>query len=231
MRKRTQGVWAPAGLLLAAACLARGDLVETAAGRRVDGRVVALSADGVQPASGAAVAWADVRRVVFDRPPVFDSGARLRLRDGTSLAGVARRLTRDAVVFRPAAAGGEMTVPMDRVAALQLAAGAALEAVRGADATNPVVVLRSGLVRSGGLVASSANNVLLKTPDGLEKFPLENLAGIVFGPVPPAAGPAVVLRNGDRLCGPPQWTGAGARMDVAGTTVAVGLEALAEIRR
>ena len=209
---------------------AQADLIETTDRRAVDGRVAALAEDGLHLAAGATVAWPDVRRVVFDRPATHASDARLLLRDGTTVCGAVRRLTRERIVFR-AVIAGELDLPLDQVAAVQLADEAALDAVHGATASNVVVVLKSGLVRSGALVAASANNVLLKTADGLEKSAFDNLSGVVFGPVPAGNGPAVVLRNGDRLCGAVQWTGAGFKTAVAGAPVALTLEAVAEIRR
>jgi hypothetical protein len=217
-----------AAMLLAAA--ARADLVETADRRSTEGRVASVADDGVHLSAGAVVAWSDVRRVVFDRPAVRAADTRLLLRDGSSLCGVVRRLTRERLVFRSVAVG-ELDLALDQVAAVQFAPGAALESVRNASATNVVALLRSGLVRSGTVLFASANNVLLKTADGPEKLALENLAGMVFDRVPPPGGAGVVLRNGDVLCGAPQWSAGGVQTTVGGVAATVGIEALAEIRR
>ena len=208
----------------------RADLVETADRKTVEGRIAAVADDGVRTAAGAVMAWPDVRRVVFDRPPVHASEARLLLRDGSIVCGAVRRLTRDRIVFRSVSVG-ELDLGLDQVAALQFAGDAALDTVRNASASNVVAVLRSGLVRSGPLAFASANNVLVKTPDGLEKMALDNLSGLVFDRVPPSGGAGVVLRNGDVLCAPPQWNGAVLKTSVGGIAVTVAFEALAEIRR
>ncbi|MEI8242845.1 MAG: hypothetical protein WCI17_06225 [bacterium] len=209
---------------------ARADLVETADRKTVEGRIAAVADEGVRTAAGALVAWADVRRVVFDRPPVRAVETRLLLRDGSSVCGLVRRLTNDRIVFRSVSAG-ELDLGLDQVAALQFAGGAALDTVRNVSGSNVVAVLRSGLVRSGTLVFVSANNVLVKTADGLEKMALENLTGLVSGRVPPPGGPGVVLRNGDVLCAPPQWGNGALKVCVGGLEVTIAFEALAEIRR
>jgi len=218
-----------AALLLAALPVC-ADLVETADRKTVEGRIVAVAGDGVRTASGALVAWPDVRRVVFDRPSVHAAETRLLLRDGSIVCGVVRRLTPERIGFRSVSAG-ELDVGLDQVAALQFAEGAALATVRNASATNVIAVLRSGLVRSGTLAFASANNVLLKTPDGLEKMALDNLSGLAFDRAPLPGGPGVVLRNGDVLCAPPQWSDNGMKTSVGGVAVTIGFEALAEIRR
>jgi hypothetical protein len=216
--------------LLGSLLSARADQIETADRKTVEGRIAAVAGDGVRTAAGAVVAWPDVRRVVFDRPSVHAAEARLLLRDGSVICGVVRRLSQERIGFR-AVSAGELDLGLDQVAALQFAEGAALATVRNASATNVVAVLRSGLVRSGTLAFASANNVLLKTPDGLEKMALDNLAGLVFDRVPPPGGPGVVLRNGDVLCAPPQWSDGGMKTSVGGVAVTVAFEALAEIRR
>lgn len=212
-----------------AAAWARADLVETADRRSVDLRITALAEDGLHAAGGALTPWSGVRRVVFDRPATHAADMRLLLRDGTAVCGTVRLLTRERIVFR-AVIAGPLDLPLEQVAALQLAEGPVLAAARGAGGSNVVVVLKSGLVRSGALVAASANNVLLKTADGLEKSAFDNLSGVAFGPLPAGDGAVVVLRNGDRLSGAVQWTGAGLRAAVAGVPVALTLEAVAEIR-
>jgi hypothetical protein len=209
---------------------ARADLVETVDRKTVEGRIAAVADDGVRTAAGALVPWADVRRVVFDRPAVCAAETRLLLRDGSSLCGLVRRLTNDRVVFRSVSAG-ELDLALDQVAALQFAGGAALDTVRQASGTNVVAVLRSGRMRSGTLVFVSANNVLVKTADGLEKMALANLSGLVFDRVPPPGGPGVVLRNGDVLCAPPLWSNGTLKIGVGGAAVTIAVEALAEIRR
>ena len=224
--------WILAGLaaVLTVAQVAHADLVETADRRAIEGRVAAVADDGVHFAGGMLVAWPEVRRVTFDRPAVPPAATRLLLRDGSSLCGVVRRLTTERIVFRSVAVG-ELDLGMDQVAALQFADNAMLHAVRNAAATNVVALFRAGLVRSGTLAFASANNVLLKTPDGMEKMALENLSGLVFERVPMPGGPGVVLRNGDVLCAPPQWSGGGLKTSVGGVAVTVAPEALAEIRR
>lgn len=224
------GIRVAGAILMLAAARTHADLIETADRRTVEGRVTAVAEDGLHLAAGTTVAWPDVRRVVFDRPATHASEERLLLRDGTAVCGAVRRLTRERIAFR-AVIAGELDLPLDQVAAVQLGDAGGLDHVDGASASNVVVMLKSGLVRSGTLVAASANNVLLKTADGLEKSAFDSLSGVAFGPVPAADGPAVVLRNGDRLCGAAQWTGAEIRTAVAGAPVALALETVAEIRR
>lgn len=206
------------------------DLIETMDRKTVEGRITALADDGVSTAAGARVVWAGVRRLVFDRSFVHAAEARLLLRDGSSVCGVVRRLTPERIVFRSISAG-ELDLGLDQVAALQFSEGAALDTVRNASSTNVVAVLRSGLVRAGTLVFASANNVLLKTPDGLEKMAIDNLSGLVFDRVPLPGAPGVVLRNGDVLCAPPQWSGGELKIRVAGVVATIAFDALAEIRR
>ena len=223
-------IWTGLCFLLTAH-LALADYVETTDRKIIDGRIATVADDGIRnAATGAHLAWADVRRVVFSRPAVHAAETRLLLRDGSALCGVIRRLTKDRIVFRSVSVG-ELDLGMDQVAALEFADGAALAAVRNASATNVVALLRSGLVHSGTLVFASANNLLLKTTDGMEKLALENLSGLVVAAIPASGGPGVVLRNGDVFCASPQWSSEGFNTTVGGINVAINFEALAEIRR
>ena len=217
-------------VLLAAWQPVLADLIETVDRRMLDGSIATVSDDGVRTVAGALVPWANVRRVLFDRTAVPASETRLLLRDGSIVSGVVRRLTQARITFRSVALG-EMDLGVDQIAAVQLAAKSTIRAVRDASATNVVAILRSGPTRSGSLVFASASNVLIKTPDGLEKLAFENLSGLVFDRIPPPGGPGVVLRNGDVLCGVPQWSGTGLKASAGGVAVTISLDAVAEIRR
>lgn len=207
----------------------RADLVETTDHHATEGRVAAVTEDGVRLASGTTIAWDGVKRVIFDRSSVVASTARLRLNDGTSVCGVVRSFTSAHIVFRSVSIG-ELDVPLARVTALQFAGGTPLASVADASSSNIVVLLKSGLMRRGVLVAASASNMLLKTKDGMEKLALENIEGVVFGRSTPA-GMTLVLRNGDLLCATPEWKKDSLRVNAGGATVTVALEALAEIRK
>jgi hypothetical protein len=222
----------PAALCLVislTAAVVRADLVETTDRHAMEGRVAAVAEDGVHLASGATLAWDGVKRVVFDRPSVVAANARLRLNDGTFVCGVVRGFTSAHIVFRSVSMG-EMDVPLTRVAALQFAGSASLATVGDASSSNIVVLLKSGLVRRGVLVAASASNMLLKTKDGMEKLALDNVESVVFGRSTPA-GMTLILRNGDQLCAKPEWQNGNLRVNAGGATVTVALEALAEIRK
>jgi len=217
--------------VLAAASFAHADWIETPDRKQLEGRILAVAADGVRLATAdACVPWSEVRRVVFCRPSVHAAESRLLLRDGSCVCGVARHLTKQRIVFRSVSAG-ELDLAMDQVAALQFVDGPAIAAVRNASVTNVVALLRSGLARAGTLVFASAHNILLKTPDDMEKIAIENLSGLVFNPLPLAGAAGIALRNGDLFCAPPQWTANGLKTNVGGVDVAIPFEALAEIRR
>jgi len=205
------------------------DQLTTTDRKTVDVSVSALAEDGVHVAGGSTVGWSDVKHLVFNRPATHASDMRLIFRDGTMVCGVMLRMTREQIDFRTVVAGA-VNLPLNQAAAIQLTDKVPLESVHPSP-SGIVVVLKSGREVSGSLVAASSGGILIKTSDGLEKSTFDNVACIVFAPMPSVSGPATVLRNGDCLCGAIQWTDKELKTVVAGVPVSVAMDAVAEIRR
>lgn len=200
------------------------DSVTTRDGIGVTGSIVRLAADGVSLSGGQTVAWTNVASVRRDRPALQAPGKRLALRNGTALCGIIRRVTKDSVVFCSVAAG-EFEVAWSNVSAIRFETEGS-RPQGGPNGTGVCEVVKiDGTRRGGSLILATRRQLLLKTSEGLEKIETGDVTWLLSGP-PPVGGDALILRNGDRLCGPVTWRNETALVDVNGKQVAVDQSAI-----
>jgi len=203
------------------------DSVATRDGTSVTGGIVRLTAAGVCLSGGETVAWTNVANVRRDRPALQSPGQRLTLRNGTALCGLIRRATKDSVVFCSVAAG-EFEVAWSNVSWVCFEPEVS-RAKRAPDWTRVCEVVKTDGTRHGGsLIMATRRQLLLKTSEGLEKIETGDVVWLLVGP-PPDRGDALVLRNGDRLCGLVTWRNETALVDVNGKQVEVDQSAIEQM--
>jgi hypothetical protein len=215
---------------LLATCLivapaAAEDAVILAAGAPLRGTVEAIAADAVR-VGAQSYPRTNVTRIVFGNRDVAASPTRLRLCDGTALCGALRELTLEQVVFRSASLG-RLTFPLASVADIRFADGDD----PGTNTPAPggmVLTLTNGIPRRGTLFAATSTHIVLQTADGLQKYAMTDMRGMVLGKV--QGRPAMTLRNGDRIGVAPAWNGKTATVALGGTNATVKLSALKEVR-
>jgi len=210
-----------------AVSITAADSVATCDGTKATGSIVRLTAAGVALSDGQTVAWTNVARLGRDRPLFLDPGQRLVLRNGTALCGLVRRTTKDSVVFRSVTAG-ELEVVWTNVSAIRFEAEGNRPPMSPTGAGGCEVVKTDGKRIGGSLVMATRRHLLLRTSEGLGKVDAGEVAWLIVGP-PPAAVDALMLRNGDRLCGPVTWRNEMALVEVNGKKLEVHQAAIQQM--
>ena len=190
-------------------------------------RVVALSATNVVLSGGRSVDLKDVSRIAFDAAPVVAQTQTLLLTDGTRLSGTLQELNQAQVKFRSTALG-PLVLPLERVAAVCFAGGGIPDNLQTPKKDHVLAVLTTGIRHQGQLFAASREGLILRTESGLPKIDFAETAYVSFRKADSRT--AVVLRNGDRLNMPIQWSGASFSVSLDTNPPAIlTLEALKEI--
>lgn len=190
-----------------------------------DGELVAFSLDrGVsfRPTGGAEIRLIpsqDIIQITIAEPPapIANQGLVFELANGDRLSGRVIAFENDRVQVETPSLG-PVQIPLGAVS--QLSARRAEEPARGAADSLPttrreddIVLLNNGDTAAGLIAAIDAEGIVLETPGGENRIPLDRVAVAVLvpDPTPPGHGPAALLtlRDGTRLTvGAAQWQGA-----------------------
>ena len=214
-------------LLLAFVLAARADTITLTDGTRLTGTVARITAGEIIVNGQAPVAGSNASLVVFSAPDVLPYSAGVMLTDGTTLGGAVRSMKPDGVLFRSVALG-ELTIPTNLVALVYFDAPPAPADVKAPPAGAWQAIFKNGITKDGTLVVLSALSAVLRTADGLEKIPLDQLTRLVRAT--PATQAAVVLRNRDRFDSPASWNGTNLTVRIGTQTFPIGLNTLREVR-
>jgi hypothetical protein len=224
---KTASAAAGAALFLAAISLAPADTITLGDGRQVTGTVKQITADQVAVEGQSPVSVTNILRVTFSSPDVIAYPSGIILTDGTTLCGALRGAKPDSFVFRSVTLG-LMTIPSASVAIIYFGPPPAITGLKAPPQGAWRAVFKNGTTREGSLVSVSMLSAILRTPDGLEKIPLDGLA--CFVRALPVGKTTVTLRNADRFSRPASWTANGLTIKAGTLTFPVGLASLREVQ-
>ncbi|MBN1513235.1 MAG: NPCBM/NEW2 domain-containing protein [Phycisphaerae bacterium] len=190
-----------------------------------DGEIVAFSLDrGVRfrPTGGAEIRLIPsqdiIQITIAELPaPLAEQGLVFELANGDRLSGQVLAFKNDRVQVETSSLG-PVQVPLGAVLRLSArrsdepAPGAA-ESLSAAHREDDIVLLNNGDTAAGLIAVIDAEGIVLETPGGENRIPLDRVAVAVLvpDPTPPGHGPVALLtlRDGTRLtAGAAQWQGA-----------------------
>ena len=213
--------------LVLPAFLTRADTL-LVANKKIEATVVAVTASDVVLSDKRTVSTKKIQRLVFDHTPVVAQSQGLVLPDGSRLSGTLHELGVDGIRFRSTSLGPLSLTHAD-VAAVYFTGDFTPADLRSPPKGQVAVVLKTRAVKQGELFMSSATLVVLRTKDGLDKTPLEEILCICMGKA--ATATRIVLRNGDCLNMPVEWKKTGFSAKVTGhPAVTLALKAIKEVR-
>lgn len=222
---------ASATAVIALSCLlssqAIADTLTLGDGSLATGTVKQISANQVTLDGQQPVSISNVLRVTFSSPDVVAYPSGLVLTDGTALGGIIRGAKPDSFTFRSVTLGS-ITISSSDVALLYFGAPPVITTLKAPPKGTWRAVLKNGTTKDGSLVSISILSAILRTPDGLEKLPLDSISCILKEL--PSGKARVTLRNADRFSQPAAWTPNGLTVKIGTLTFPVGLASLREIQ-
>lgn len=192
----------------------------------IKGDVTSITAKSIiVDGSTNTISKSKVSRIDFAASDVVAQQTSIVLKNGTSVSGTIREATSSNILFRSTSIG-LVSFAMSDISRI-LFSDKAFAVSEKIPKDMVIAVYKSGIKKRGTLISVLANQIVLRSDEGLEKISFESLASIDISSG--KTDSKIILRNGDIINEPVAWTGKGMNVSVNNKDVFIGLDAIKTI--
>ena len=166
-----------------------------------------------------------ITRIDFAATDVAAQQTRIVLKNGTSISGTIREASSSNVIFRSTSIG-LVSFAMSDISRIILS-DKSFTISEKIPKGIVIAVYKSGIKKQGVLISVTANQIVLRSDEGLDKLSFDSLASIDISSG--KSDSMIILRNGDIINQPVEWIGKGMNVSMNNKVVFVGLDAIKTI--